>query len=121
MTKSNKIVRVRKIHRTDEDKSRWHYDDYLAFFKDAMIDTSYIGYGGNTKLYPYKWYELQWLWTHPSFLLLSYLYIRFDITLKKNMTITMITYSIIFITESLVAWFIVQIFKKLINIQSDLG
>ena len=121
MTKSNKIVRVRQIHRINEDKSRWHYDDYLALFKDAMIDTNYTGYGGSTKLHPYKWYELQWLWTHPSFLLLSSLDIRFNIALKRNKTITMATNSIIFITESLSAWLIVELFKKLINMQSDLG
>lgn len=121
MTKSNKIVRLIKIHRTNEDKSRWHYETYLAFFKDAMRDTSFVGYGGTTKLFPYKWFELQWIWTHPSFLLLSWLDIRFNIALKRNKKITIATNSIIFIIESLLAWFIVEIFKKLINIQSDLG
>ncbi len=121
MTKSNKIVRIRKIHRTNEDKSRWHYDDYLTSFKDAMYETSHKGYGGETKLLPYKWYEIQWVWTHPSFLLLSWLDNRFNIALKRNNTITMATNSMMFIIESLVAWFIVEIFKKLIHLQSDLG
>lgn len=111
MNKSNKIVRVRKIFRTNEDKSHQYYEDYLTFFKDAMIDTYYKGYGSETKLLHYKWYEIQWLWTHPTFLLLHWIDFRFKITLSKNKMIKLIMNSITFIFESILAWFIVEKFK----------
>jgi hypothetical protein len=121
MTRANKIVRVLQIDNTNEEESRWYYSIYLTTFKDFTSRTIYKGYGQITKILPYSWYEIQWLWTHPSFLLLSSLEIRFNIALKRNKTVTIATNSIIFIIESLCAWFIVEIFKKLINIQSDLG
>ena len=67
MTKSNKIVRVRKIDHTNETVDRWTYDSYLTTFKNYLSETTYKCYGQTIELYPYRWYEIERLWEVPFY------------------------------------------------------
>ena len=67
MTKSNKIVRVRKIINTNQTVDRWCYDIYLTTFKEFLSSITYTGYGQTTELYPYRWYEIERLWEVPFY------------------------------------------------------
>ncbi len=67
MTKSNKIVRVRKIENEDQQPERWTYDIYLTTFKEYLSETVYKCYGLTIELYPYRWYEIERLWQVPIF------------------------------------------------------
>ena len=71
MTKSNKIVRVRKIDNTNETVDRWTYDIYLTTFKNYLSDTFYKCYGQTIELYPYRWYEVERIWEKPFYHILS--------------------------------------------------
>lgn len=67
MTKSNKVVRVRKIDHTNETADRWTYDIYLTTFKEYLSSTTYKAYGQTIELYPYRWYEIERLWEVPIY------------------------------------------------------
>lgn len=67
MTKSDKIVRVRKIDNTNETVDCWSYDIYLTTFKDYLSDKTYKSYGQTIELYRYRWYEIERLWEVPFY------------------------------------------------------
>ena len=71
MTKSNKIVRVRKIDNTNETVDRWNYDIYLTTFNEFLSSTTFKMYGQTIELYPYRWYEIERIWEKPLYHILS--------------------------------------------------
>ncbi len=71
MRNKNKIVRLKEVQNTDDSIDRHYYETYLTTFSDYISKTNYKGYGSSyVKLSPYKWYEIQRLWTITSFWLL---------------------------------------------------
>src|SRR3990172_7125711 len=99
MTRADKIVRVIDIDTSEAD--RHHYKIYLTTFADYSDKAKYKIYGNEYRLHPYKWYELQRLWTVPSYWLLLKIFRneRHKITRQKHSAIS----TIVFITEMLSA------------------
>lgn len=66
MYKENKILRVK---RSEEISGEWTFKIYLTTYKEFLQSNYYIVKGVKTELKPYRWYEIQRLWTIPTYLL----------------------------------------------------
>lgn len=63
-----KIVRVKET--TNYSKGDL-VEIYLTTEKEYLIKSSYTGYGGTYKIYPYKWYDLRRFIKYPVYYLSS--------------------------------------------------
>lgn len=111
MRKPNKIIRVKKSWRLNEDKERHLYEVKLVRLEDYLNDTTYKEAGVNYDEIPYKLYEIQRFWTIPAFIISQWLFKK-RLTRWQNINIPIqIT---IFSMESSAAAFIIWQLYKLI-------
>jgi len=116
MKSFDKIIRVKDTYNTNETFDKQYYHVTLTTYNDYIEKSNYKTYGHLYKKHPYKWYELQWLLTIPTYFLLRSLSKFFNKDLNRNKTIKAITRCIIFIIEFLLAWIIGKILDNIINI-----
>ena len=99
-TDQNKIIRIKETHNTSDPIDRQYTEIYLTTFKQFIQKTKYIGYGGNIfEKLPYKWYEIQKLWTVLSYWLLLKFFRNNEHKIKIQTH--KVTSIIVFITELL--------------------
>jgi hypothetical protein len=111
LIRGNKLVRVRFEYER-------YYIDKLMRFKDFVALDQYKAYGEKKYLKPFKWYEqIQRLLFHQAFWILrSKSDTKRVLTLNNTKTISISI--VIFITNSITGWGIVEAFKLLLKIPS---
>ena len=111
----DKIIRVKDTYNTNDTLDRQYCNVYLTNYADYIEKSSYVVYGHLYIRHPYKWYELQRIWTIPSYFLLRSLSKFFNKDLNRHKTIPTMTRCIIFVIESLFAWTISKILDNIIS------
>lgn len=109
MKKSNSITRVREIHNmSDKDQNQNYYEIYLTTYKEFINKTNRKIFGVSIEQYPYKWYNFQYVYEVPAFLL----QLSLSKWLKKdkilvNKAITNTTRIFVIINEAVGIWNII--------------
>jgi hypothetical protein len=103
MTKSNSIVRVKIIKKWLNNPNDYHYDLKLMTFEDYVNQKDFYDISIRTmEIYPYKWYNISYLYQIPAYYIRSLLFRLTNInTIRDNTLITNITESIVIISESI--------------------
>jgi hypothetical protein len=110
MFKSDKIVRTRS-----SDNDNGHYTIKLMYYKDYARESKTIIYGQAFELYPYKWYDLRWLYQKPLLFLSLSRNLKNVKTppTKAHQTIKEILIALfVSVLGGLMLWLIVSYFEK---------
>lgn len=113
MRKSNSIVRTITIIGNQKRPNEMHYKiDFMTFSKALLKENQpFIIIDEKFKIYPYKWYDIRWVYEIPSYwFLLRVLRInehKISVAKHNAMSITVL------ITEILT---IIKLIKELINV-----
>jgi len=98
MNKSNKIVRTKQIFGSKKKPNDMYYEiEFMTFRKYiGKINPMYKLMDYKIELYPYKWYDLRWIYQIPSYWLLLRIFRNSPErinkqTHNKTSTITLIT------------------------------
>lgn len=72
MNKANKIVRTKTIIGSEKKPKEMYYEiDFMTFKKYiGKINPQYVFAHHKFELYPYKWYDIRWVYQIPSYWLL---------------------------------------------------
>jgi hypothetical protein len=117
MNNSSKIVRTKTTNGSEKKPNEMHYKiNFMTFSKYvSKLRPDLILMDYKFELYPYKWYDIRWIYEIPT----HYFFHKLDTFLKKNIkrtkTKTTAMYFTVFIMESLLAWLIVELVKFVIS------
>ena len=96
MKKSDKIVRTKTTYGSEKKSEEMYYEfDFMTFSKYVSKKNGYTYADYNFELYPYKWYDIRWVYQIPSYWLLLRIFRNSPDrinrqTHKKTSTITLI-------------------------------
>ena len=97
MNKSNKIVRTKTTYGSEKKPNEMYYEiDFMTFDKYVSKNNpQYTFTDYKFELYPYKWYDIKWIYQIPSYWLLLRIFRNSPErinrqTHKKTSTITLI-------------------------------
>lgn len=79
MENTNSIVRTKTTHGNINEKSKMYYQIHFMTFEKYIDKSEFIYPNHKFELYPYKWYDLRWIYQKPSYWLLLKLF-------RKNLT-----------------------------------
>ncbi|ALJ03861.1 hypothetical protein APS56_01260 [Pseudalgibacter alginicilyticus] len=72
MKKGNKIVRTKTIHGSENKPNEMYYEINFMTFSEYVYKSNpeykYINH--KFELYPYKWYDIRWIYQIPAYYLL---------------------------------------------------
>lgn len=98
MENSNSIVRTKTIYGNNSNPSEMYYEiDFMTFSKYILKkNPDFILLDYKFELYPYKWYDLRWIYQIPSYWLILRVFRISEDKINKQIhnkvsTITLIT------------------------------
>ena len=81
----NKIIRTIENHKGNDGKPNSYVVDFMTFSEyDQKSEFKFID--GNIELYPYKWYDIRWVYQIPSYRFLLLLNRLLKNPIERNKT-----------------------------------
>lgn len=109
MNRNNKIVRTKKTFNLYDSKERQYFKTELMTFDNYIKEYNWKVNGQKFELYPYKWFDLRWIYEKPSYLLLHIFSKSLNKDLNRHKTIRITTRLIIGLFEIIAAYSIGKI------------